>query len=133
MKIKITDDIDNLLSFDLRDILRLIDNVESYKWFLSKVNFNYIKPTNKLPQISQEDYLFCEEAISMSNYEIKYNELNRIANGNIQIIDGTITGINEPDEIIISIVDSSYWVLNTTNNDFIKNIKRRFSEIKIIE
>ncbi|NVN94846.1 MAG: hypothetical protein HXX18_06140 [Bacteroidetes bacterium] len=133
MKITITDEINGFLSFDLRDILRLINNVEGYRWFLSEINFNYIEPKTNISEISQEDYLFCEEAISMINYEIKYNDLNRIANGNIQIIDGTIKGKNEMNEIIISIFDSSYWVINTTNNNLINNIKKRFSEIKIIE
>lgn len=118
----------NTLSFDLRDILGLIEEGEKFFWVIEEMNINYLIPDSVHPEISQNDYELLEMIMDSGRYEIKWNELVRIADLHIQIIDGKITGKYEEEVISIIAFDSGYWTVETDNKLLINNIEHRFKD-----
>jgi len=120
------------LSFELRDILQLLEDGEKFSWLLEKMYINYLIPDVTHTEPSKSDSDLLELIIDSEKYEIKWKELIRIANFHIQIINGKITGNCGEELITITAFDSSYWIIETNLDSLINKIKGRFESVRDI-
>lgn len=130
--ITIDDNIDGFLSFDLRDILTLIPNANSFSWVLKDMDFNILAPSLKDDNIAKLDNLLLDRIMECEEYSIQFDDLLKISKYNIQTLNGRVIGnASNNQKIIISIFDSSYWTIQTNLIPFLENLKNHFKSWKI--
>ena len=126
---KISDNKNGYLSFDLRDLLDLIQNYNKYIWVVNNLDINIIEPNEFLISMNSNDFNYIEQILESKEYHISYDELSRVSKLNIQILNGEIIGKYENEIINMSVFDGSYWTIKTNVVSFIDKLKERFIEI----
>jgi hypothetical protein len=131
--ITIFDSENNYLSFDLRDILKLIYEGETLNWTLQEMDFNTLEPSDIYTNMTDDDFAYLESIMKSEKYSLSWDKLLRISSFNIQILNGEICGENEKNIIRINIFDGSYWTVETNIESLIEErIKVRFKEYKVV-
>lgn len=130
--VKIFDNVDGFLSFDLRDILELINNGNCFKWLVQEMNFNIIHTNENLIELNDDDFNFIEFLNDKAeSHLLTWDELLQLSRLNIQVVDGKIIGNSNNEKIEIRVIDSSYWIITTNDNSLFDKIKKRFNDITI--
>ncbi|MFZ7154343.1 MAG: hypothetical protein ACO1HP_11250 [Bacteroidota bacterium] len=130
--LKIFDNEKNTLSFDLRDILVLIDGGESYQWELKNMDINIIQPNILYKELSNEEMVLIDKIEASISYYITWDDLVRLSNCNIQIISGDIKGIKSHYSIYINVFDGSYWTIKSNQRSFLNRVRSRFKFTKFV-
>lgn len=132
MKTLIIDDSDNnVLKFDLRDILAEIKEGANYIWSIENLSINYLNVPDAQFEVSNPDFQLIHLIEEREGkYPINWNDLLKISKNNIQVIDGIFYGYNTH-TIIISAFDSSYWRVSTDDDDLILRLKARFKSTRL--
>ncbi len=136
--IEIHGDENEVLSVNLNDILSCIENNIECKWsILSIEGFGYP---------GDDSVLYYEEEVKNSLYGLKcdWSSLIQMANRYCQIIEIILIGdiketnlrrYSNEDEMYmnclytIELVDSSYWIVHTTETDSLKNMRCKLSGV----
>jgi len=114
MKIFITDN-KEVLNISLYDILKHLDQIESYSWFI-----NFIEGEGK----DSIDILSIEENIN-NNIDEKYSldELNKLLSNFLFLNELDLKGVFMNSNINIQLIDRSFWIVETNELYFLKKIK----------
>src|ERR1035437_888969 len=130
--IKIYDEERNRLSFDLKDIICLLNpiNYSKLKWSVL-TNLELNNGQNDLPKELWGFYGKIESAEEITKIDIDWDLINFISNNVLQVIDGTFIGRDENYHIEITTHDSSLWIVKTNDKAVLPAIKGRFKDIRI--
>lgn len=129
--LKVSDSENNFLTFDLRDFLELVESGERFNWLLKEIDINVIQPSAILVEMSDKDFALIELIESSSEYPITWQELNRLAKLNIQILNGKIIGKYLNHSISLKVFDGSYWTVESNISNFMEKVKHRFKDITV--
>jgi hypothetical protein len=139
--VKIDGDESLILSVTLRDILTCVQNGQDNKWSIL-----YLEATGDLGTKSILDF---EEEIksSKNGVELKWIELLEIAGAFHQIIEILLIGDKDASLLrrykddkemyatcsyTLELVDSSYWIVHSNNDDFLERVKSTLSGAEYI-
>lgn len=113
---------DKYLSFDLLDILKeLPEEFQDCRWCVSNV-----EATMKKGVLAPEPN---------RSFDWNWSEVLQFASSVFQTIDGrfSVWGTSsEPPILVIDAVDSCFWEVCSTNNEFISRLKSRFNEVEVL-
>lgn len=140
--IRILDKVNRVVSVELQEILKEIDDGELYYWsILFFDGMGHLKNGKAIPT-------FAKEALhSKKGILISWNELNVLADSLEQIFDILIIGCKdfkniirykddremyETCDIVINMFDSSYWEVFSKDEDLIQRLAAKFKDVKFL-
>lgn len=141
--IRIYDNINDVVSVNLSDILEEIENGNLYTWSILFLDATGNLGENKSMPLF-EDYIRESE----KGFFIDWDDLKILAKKFTQVIDIDLLGCKNIDlikryksdremyetcDIVIQMIDSSYWEIFSINNNLIDKFSTKFKEIKLLE
>lgn len=128
--ILIDDDIDNVLSFDLRDLLSHIHLGGTYEWTVTDLEAVGID-MNGL-ELTKSEFEHLEHLMDLTQYSVTWSDLCAFAALPIQIINGVFLGVSADRFIKITSFDSRYWIVESSEISLIKSISTYFKQTKLL-
>lgn len=140
--IRILDKKNNVVSVELQDILKEISDGELLNWAVL-----YLEATGHLDD-GRSIRAFEEQIINSENgFFINWNELNKVSKKINQIIDITLLGCKNKNDlrryensqamyencdIVIEMIDSSYWEIFSKNEQLIAKLASKFINVNLL-
>jgi hypothetical protein len=131
--IKISNTSDGILSVDLKDILQCINDGSKYHWSIL-----WLEAIGKLEDVNVLSFE-AEVKRAESGLVINWDDLLKISTRFNQIIEIILIGDLDPSKLrrygnddqmheacdfTIELIDSSYWIINSKNEELLSPVKR---------
>jgi hypothetical protein len=141
--IRISDDINNIISVDLKDILDEIPNGELFFWSMLYFYGDGTLKNGKPIMVFEEEVNKSEKGLLLS-----WKELNESVKQFSDIWDISIVGCKDEEmisrykidkemyetcDIVIEMIDSGYWEVFSKDINLIDKLAKKFKDIKFLE
>jgi hypothetical protein len=141
--IRISDDVNRVISVDLSDILEEIQNGDSFFWSILDLDASgHLGEGKSIP-------VFCKQIIeSEKGLFIQWDELTSLAKKFFEIVDITIIGCKDKNllhrykdnqemyetcDIVIELISSSFWQVFSKDKQLIDRLASKFKDIEFLE
>lgn len=139
--VQLNDSTKNHLDFDLKEILKTIDNGDDYIWCIE-----YLDPIASFENGENIRTLELEIPTCPNGYILTWNELCELSLKINQVVDGIFIASKDSKnikryltdlerykncDIVIEACDSSFWIVATQDQKIVDNIKELFVDISI--
>ena len=147
--VEISDSNDEVLSFDLADILAALEPfARNLEWYIVELDFVVLLGANDPKPAVKPWVLELLNQIKMSSTPVKlsWERLSDLSRNIVQTGMGLLFAI-EPSsevpthpfnlnsdkfEVVIQGVDTTFWAVTTRRNDIVDQLKQRFKEVEIV-